>query len=264
MKNATENPFTRHSPLATHRPLLTMIPNPYPNRSTALFRGLRVLRGSPPGRQNHLSGDPIVHFLNPDDQLQFSSGGKRRYGPLTLDSQPSTLNFSSTPANKGRNMLGIAQSTSLLTKTSPLATRPSPLATAAVPTQQFNPPPNPRCNNSTPQNCIFPEEKQKAAVLNAFKSVKKPPRPNSAKNHETSENTVRNHPQAPKVLKYSSTKIRARTRIFRHFAPPHCANIRPENAQQFMQLLVPKLQLRNSPGTLQRRSQKCYTVGSSK
>jgi hypothetical protein len=179
-----------------------------------------------------------------------------------------------SPANKGRNMRAIAQTTPLLTKTKPLVgasltprhltldLRPLRVRRGSQPARQNHPSgtptvhffnldaqlPNTHFRHATihfgpkshaqkfhPKRPVFSENKGKTVLPMAIKNVKNPLRPNRTKNYQTPQNTVRNGPHGPKVLNNSPTTIPSRSRKLRHLKTPHCAKIQPENAQQFMQ-----------------------------
>jgi hypothetical protein len=107
--------------------------------------------------------------------------------------------------------------------------------TKAAGTNQDNPLQDSSGKNSTPIRCVFPEKNSKAALFHVFNMHQKSSSQNRATNRRRPENTERNRPDAPKVLNNSPTTIPAQSRKIRYFAPPHCANIQPENEQKLMQ-----------------------------
>jgi hypothetical protein len=97
--------------------------------------------------------------------------------------------------------------------------------------------PKPQRQKFHPSKPHISREKTKIAVLQVIKNVKNPIPPNRAKKRQTSINTDPNNLHASKVLNNSPTTIPARPRKFRHFKPPSCAKIQPENTQQSKQSL---------------------------
>jgi hypothetical protein len=139
------------------------------------------------------------------------------------------------PTNKGRKMLGIAQSTPSLQKKFTCAlvlglpfAGPRPCFPGA---QQCDPAFNSMCKYSTPKNPIFPGKESRTTLFLVLKKSKYLYGKDRAKNRRTSENTGRNRPHTPKVLNNSPTTIPAPIRKIRCLKTLYCANIQPENVQ---------------------------------
>jgi hypothetical protein len=95
-----------------------------------------------------------------------------------------------------------------------------------------------------PEKPYFPEKKHKPALDHAINKRQKLTPAKWSKNSQTPRNAEPNRPRARKVLKNSPTTIPARHRKIRHLMAPSCANINPENTQQFQQEKTLALELR--------------------